>query len=181
MGRVRWLAAGASVVGAAAVTLGVIAAVAGSSPGPFGNHQQAARTQARQYLNATACLLTDPSGITPGTSGAPVWKAMQAASLTTHVMVSYLPAAGPATSKVMLGTLMERQCGVIITTGTPAAEVIKAAKADRHQSFMLVAPSGPAGTAGPTGTAGISNLVVVSPASVPRRIDQAIRGLVSRN
>src|SRR6266576_62940 len=74
--------------------------------------------QARYYLNVTACLLTDSRGIAPGTPGAPAWAAMQNASLATHVMVSYLPDSGPGHATVMLDTLVQRHCGVIITTGT---------------------------------------------------------------
>jgi hypothetical protein len=178
MGWVRgktWCAAGVSVTAAAAVTAGVIAAVTGSALWPFGHHQQAAGPQARHYLDATACLLTDPGGIASGTPGAPAWKAMQTASLATHVMVSYLPDTGPADATVMLSTLMERKCGVIITTGTPVAKVIKAAKADRHQSFVLVA----AGTAG-AGLTRTSNTIIVSPSGAPARIDEAIRALASQ-
>jgi hypothetical protein len=170
----KWLIAGISVAAAAAVTGGIIAAATGSSPWPFGHQQPAAVPQARHYLDTTACLLTDSRGIAPGTPGAPVWKAMQDASLATHVMVSYLPDTGRADAAVMLSTLMERQCGVIITTGTPAAKVIKAAKADRRQSFVLVAASVPASPAG------APNTIVVSPAGAPARIDRAIRALAAQ-
>lgn len=134
----------------------------------------AAAPQARQYLNVSACLLTDPKGVAPGTPAAPVWAAMQSASLATHVMVSYLPATGPATASLMLSTLMERNCGVIIATGAPAADVVKAARSDRHQEFVLVAAPGAAGAGG------VPNLVVVSPAGAAARIDQAIRTLAAQ-
>jgi hypothetical protein len=165
------LAAGISVAAAAVVTAGLIAAATGSWP--FGHHQPAARPQARHYLDVTACLLTDSRGIAPGAPGAPAWKAMQAASLATHVMVSYLPDAGRAGAAVMLSTLMERQCGVIITTGTPAAQVIKAAKADRQQNFVLVSAAVPASPAG------TPNTIIVSPAGAPARIDRVIRALAA--
>ena len=175
-GRVRlmkWLAVGASVAAAGLVAAGVTAAVTATGPWPFEHPQQATGASARHYLDATACLLTDPSGITPGAPGAPAWKAMQTASLATHVMVSYLPDTGPADSGVMLTSLVQRKCGVIITTARPVAKLIKAAKADRHQNFVLVAPSGTAGL-GKT-----SNTAIVSPAGAPARIDQAIRALAS--
>src|SRR5579859_5676905 len=73
---------------------------------------QSAAPQARQYLNTSACLLTPQSGIALG-DAAPVWTSMESASLATHVMVSYLPAAGPADVTVVLNTLIERDCGVI--------------------------------------------------------------------
>jgi hypothetical protein len=165
----RWVAVGIGVVGAAVLAGGVIAAITSSAP-----NQQPAGPQARHYLDATACLLTDSRGITLGAPGAPAWKAMQSASLATHVMVSYLPETGPATAPVMLGTLMERKCGVIITTGAPAAAVVKAAKSDRHQEFVLVVAAGAASPAG------VPNLVVVSPSAAPGRIDQAVRALASQ-
>ena len=133
----------------------------------------AAAPHARHYLNVSACLLTDPKGIVPGTPAAPVWAAMQSASLATHVMVSYLPATGPADVKPMLNTLIQRQCGVIIATGTATAGVIEAGKANPHQHFLLVAAPGSAAVAGTPNTA------IVSTAAAPGRIDQAIRALAS--
>jgi hypothetical protein len=169
----RWLAAVLSVAGAVAVT---VAVVTGSAPWPFGSSRPHAGTgpQARPYLDATACLLTGPSGIAPGTPGAPVWRAMQAASLATHVMVSYLPDTGPADAAVLLSTLVERRCGVIITSGTSAATVIKVASAGRQQAFVLVVAPGPAVLAGPP------NTVIVSPAGAPARVGRAIRVLAAQ-
>jgi hypothetical protein len=171
MGARRRLAIAVSLVAAAAVTVGLVAALTGSSLWPFGSGPASAAPHARRYLDASACLLTNPQGIAPGTPGAPVWKVMQAASLSTHVMVTYLPDTGPADATVMLSTLMERQCGVIITTGTPAAEVLKAARAARQQKFVLVA------ALGPVVPAASPNAVIVSPAGAPARIDQAIRAV----
>jgi hypothetical protein len=168
------LTVGTGIVGAVVLAAGVVAAVTSSGHWPFGNQQQSAGPQARHYLSATACLLTDSRGITLGGPGAPAWKAMQSASLATHVMVSYLPDTGPATAPVMLSTLMERKCGVIIAAGTPAAAVVRAAKSDRHQEFVLVAARGAASTPP------MPNLVVVSPAAAPGRIDQAVRALASQ-
>jgi ABC-type uncharacterized transport system substrate-binding protein len=95
---------------------------------------------------------------------------MEAASLATHVMVSYLPDTGPADAATMLNTLTERRCGVIVATGSPAAAVIQAAKASPHQRFVLVAATA-ARNSGTPGT------LVVSPSDAPERIDQAIRAL----
>ena len=154
-----WLAATALVVAAGAVTLAFLPANPATTP------------QARHYLNVTACLLTDPRGIAPGTPGAPAWAAMQSASLATHVMVSYLPDAGPGDTTDMLSTLVERHCGVIIATGTAARPVLAAARAYPHQRFLLVAAH-PA--AGPPSS---PNATVVTAADAPRRIDQAIHTL----
>lgn len=108
-----WLVAAALVVAAVASVLVLARPSASRRPAPG--------AQARVYLNATACLLTNPSGIAPGGPGAPVWGAMEKASLATHVMVSYLPASGPAEVPVLLNTLVERRCGVIIAAGQPLA------------------------------------------------------------
>jgi basic membrane lipoprotein Med (substrate-binding protein (PBP1-ABC) superfamily) len=157
-----WLIGVGSIAAAVALTFAAVATWTS------GRHQSA--PQARHYLNATACLLTDPRGIAPGTPGAPAWKAMEAASLATHVMVSYLPDTGPADAATMLNTLTERQCGVIVATGSPAAAVIKAAHASPHQHFVLVAASAAL-------IPGTPETIVVSPSNAPERIDQAIRAL----
>jgi hypothetical protein len=160
-GRVRiWLAAGATLIAAAVVAWSVW-----PSPAPA--------PQARRYLDASACLLTGPSGIASGTPAAPVWGAMQSASLATHVMVSYLSDTGAADVGPMLNTLVERQCGVIVATSDASAGVVAAGKANPHQQFLLVAASG-----APSAT-GTSNTTVVSQADASGRIDQVIRTLAA--
>jgi hypothetical protein len=135
----------------------------------------AAVPQARQYLNLSACLLTGPSGIAADTPGAPAWAAMRAASLDSHVMVSYLSDSGPGDAAVMLSTLMQRQCGVIIAAGIAPAQVIRAAGTNPHQHFLLVAAR-----AGGGGTeAAPANAAIVSAADAPGRIRQAIHALAS--
>lgn len=160
-GRVRiWLAVGAIVIAAA-----VAAWAVWPSPSP--------PPHARRYLDVSACLLTGPSGIAAGTPEAPVWAAMQSASLATHVMVSYLSDTGPADTGPMLNTLIERQCGVIVATGTAAADVIAAGKANPHQQFLLVSAPGAASAAG------TPNTIVVSEADAAGRIDHVIRALAA--
>jgi hypothetical protein len=154
-----WLAT--AVVAAVAVTAWVV------WPRP------AAAPQARQYLDASACLLTGPGGVVPGTPGAPVWAVMEKASLATRVMVSYLPETGPDIG-ITLNTMAERQCGVIITTGTAPAPVTAAAKANPRLHYLVVAPVGSATSA----TA--ANVVVVPAAAAPARIDQVLRDLATQ-
>ena len=159
----RWLlAAGAAVVLA-------VAGIAAWALWP----RPAAVAHARQYLDVSACLLTDPGGIAPGTPAAPVWAAMQSASLATHVMVTYLADTGPADIRPMLNTLIERQCGVIIATGTATPGVIAAGKANPHQRFLLVT------TPGAAAVAGTPNTAIVPAAAAPGRIDQLIRALAA--
>jgi hypothetical protein len=154
------------------VAAGVIAVAAGvgawaiwptSAPAP----------QARHYLNVSACLLTGPGGILAGTPAAPVWAAMESASLATHVMVTYLPDTGPADAGPMLNTLIERQCGVIIATGDAAPDVVAAGKANPHQQFLLVAAPGTATVAQTPNTA------VVSQADAAGRIAHLIHALAA--
>jgi hypothetical protein len=128
---------------------------------------------ARSYLDASACLLTSPAGITQGSAGAPVWASMQAASLTTHVMVSYPPETGPADTPAMLSTLVQRRCGVIITAGPDPGQVIAAARAHPGQRFLVVTASTLASLRLP------GNAVVVPDASAPSQIDQALRTLAA--
>jgi hypothetical protein len=46
------------------------------------------------------------------------------ASVASRVMVSHLPSAVPAEVPVLLNTLVERGCGVIVVTGGTAVEPV---------------------------------------------------------
>jgi basic membrane lipoprotein Med (substrate-binding protein (PBP1-ABC) superfamily) len=155
----RWLAA------AGVIAAGVVTWVVWPQPSSV--------PHARQYLNVSACLLTDPSGIVAGSPGASAWAAMEAASLATRVMVSYLPDTGTSDVAPMLNTLVERQCGVIIATDSASSQVIEVAKANPHEHFLLITGAG-------TVAAAPSNAVVVSPSAASRRIDQAIHALATQ-
>jgi len=130
-----------------------------------------AAPQARQYLNATACLLTGKAGIAPDTPAAQEWASMEAASVTTHVMVSYLPGTGPADVPVMLNTLILRECGVIITADAAPAQVLNAAQAHPQQHFLLVTALSVDVPRVPR------NTIVVAPAGAPKQINEAIHAL----
>lgn len=132
----------------------------------------APRPQARQYLHVTACLLTGPRGVEPGAPAAPVWAAMQSASLASHVMITYLPDAGVADTTLLLNTLVQRQCGVIVTSGATPAQVIKAANANPKERFVLVTDRNAVAGAP-------SNMAVVSVGNVAAPIKQAIRALAA--
>lgn len=131
-----------------------------------------AAPQARQYLDASACLLTGASGVTPGTPGARAWQAMESASLASHVMVTYLPSTGPADVPTLLNTLVERQCGVIVATGASRAQVASAAKANPGRRFILVTSSTAAGPA-----AVPPNTAVVPASGASGRIEQEVTAL----
>jgi hypothetical protein len=152
----------AAVAAGVAVAAFVIAWALWPSPAP---------PRARQYLDVSACLLTGASGITPGSTGAQAWHAMESASLTSHVMVSYLPATGPADVPVMLNTLVERRCGVIVVTDATRVQVAGAAKANPGRPFVLV-------TSTAAGSAPVpSNTAVVPAANASGRIDREVAAL----
>jgi hypothetical protein len=151
------------------ISLMTLVAIAVGIAVPLLTVQRTTQPQARQYLNVSACLLTDPSGVVPGTPAAPVWTAMQSASIATRVMVSYLPDTGPSDVSPMLNTLAQRKCGLIITTTAAAGRAVSAARTYPHQQFFIIAAGG-AATIPP-------NAVLVPPAAAPARIAQAIRAL----
>lgn len=128
--------------------------------------------QARQYQDASACLLTGPSGVSPRTPGAQAWRAMQSASLASHVMVSYLPGTGPADVPALLNTLVERKCGLIVVTGASRNQLASAARANPGRRFILVTGTTAAGPA-----AVPPNAVVVSSADASVRISQEVTAL----
>ena len=132
----------------------------------------AAPPRARQYLDASACLLTGSSGVTPGTPGAQAWHAMQSASLASHVMVSYLPSTGPADVPALLNTLVERRCGVIVVTAAARIQVTGVAKANPGRRFIVVTSGAAAGSA-----AVPPNTVVVPVADASGRIDRELTAL----
>lgn len=151
-----------------AVSVAVIAAwMLWPAPAP------AATPQARQYLDASACLLTGASGVSPGTAGAQAWSAMESASTASHVMVSHLPSAAPADVPVLLNTLIERKCGVIVVTGASQNQVTSAARANPGRRFVLVTD----GTAAGSAAALLPNAVTVSAAHASGRINQEVRAL----
>ena len=160
-GRRRWL----WLVSGASALLAVMLAGWAWWPRPV------AAPQARQYLDATACLLTGPRGVVQGAPAAPTWAAMEKASLATHVMVSYLPATAPTDVPVVLNTMVQRRCGVIITDDASPAQVAQAARANPGQRFVLVTSVGVATVP--------ANAVVASADTAPARIDQALRALAA--
>jgi hypothetical protein len=162
----RGLVFKAAIAAMAAVAVFITAWVLWLRPGT------AATPRARQYLDVSACLLTGSSGVAPGTPGAQAWHAMQSASLASHVMVSYLPDAGPANVPALLNTLVERRCGVIVVTGASRTQVTSAAKANPGRRFILVTSSTAVGPA-----AVPPNTVVVPVADASGRIDQEVTAL----
>jgi len=100
----------------------------------------------RDYVDATACLLTDDQGIT-GPKARPVWTAMNAASAASLVRVQYLEVSGPQTAGnagTYLASLANGRCGAVIAAGdAPVAAVAEAAKTFPGVRFVAVGAGTP--------------------------------------
>jgi basic membrane lipoprotein Med (substrate-binding protein (PBP1-ABC) superfamily) len=127
------------MLAASALGLVVVAAVVTWFLWPTAPSPEAPRS--RQYLEFTACLLTDDQGI-DGTTGKPVWAAMQDASLATLAKVQYLAVAGPQTESNALpfaNTLAQRRCDLVFAAGSaPVAAVRDAARSFPGVRFFVV-------------------------------------------
>lgn len=134
-GRWRWAAGGAALI--VAGTAGAVLLSGGDEAGAV-----APDTRARAYRDTDACLLTGPDGIAKGTA-ATVWQGMQTASKDTKARVSYVSVAGEQTAANALpyvNGLVQRQCDVILTVGTPQAQAaLEAAGGHASLSFVVVA------------------------------------------
>lgn len=114
--RTRWAVGGA----AAAALVGLIAWLVWPEPDP--------EPRAREYRDATACLLTGASGVTDP-AAAPVWAGMQAASLSTRGKVQFLEVDGPQTAdraRTYLATLITSRCDLILGAGEAAGAAVSA-------------------------------------------------------
>lgn len=134
---------------------------------------QGAVPHARQYRDTSACLLAGQGGISPGSPARPVWLAMQQASARSRVMVNWLPATSPADVLVMLATLSERHCGVIVAVGIGARQAEQAAASNPHQSYLLITAAG-------TPPRPSANLIVASAAG-PDQAARAVTALAAGN
>ncbi|MEU4421066.1 hypothetical protein AB0F81_10590 [Actinoplanes sp. NPDC024001] len=95
----------------------------------------------REYLDATACLLTDEKGIAADPAK-PVWTAMQDASVTSLVKVQHLQVDGPQTAEnatTYLASLANSRCNVVIAVGeAQIASVAKNAATYPGVQFLTV-------------------------------------------
>jgi basic membrane lipoprotein Med (substrate-binding protein (PBP1-ABC) superfamily) len=161
VGRHRWpFAAVALIVLGSVVWMVVLATRSPAPPLP----------RARQYLEFTACLLTDERGIT-GPEAKPVWAGMQDASLATRAKVQYLAVAGTQTvdnAVPYLNTLAQRRCDLVLAAGAvPTGAVGKAAAQFPRTRFVVV---GPGTTA--------ANVVVVT-TTAPETVRPAVSKIVT--
>ena len=94
------------------------------------------------------------------------------ASVASRVVVSHLPSAVSAEVPVLLNTLVERGCGVIVVTGVARSRVAGVARADPGRRFILVT----GGTAVEPVTV-LPDAVTVSAADASGRISREVLAL----
>lgn len=102
----------------------------------------------REYLDTTACLLTDATGVT-AQPAEQVWSAMLKTSATSRVMVQNLQVSGPQTTEnagTHLASLVSGRCNVIIAVGKVQIDAVTAhAGAYPQVRFLTVGGGSPAG------------------------------------
>jgi hypothetical protein len=152
--------------GAVVVVLGVVVTwlVWPAAPQP--------QPRARQYLEFTACLLTDGQGVA-GAAAAPVWAGMQDVSVATHAKVQYLAVSGEASvgnALPFLVSLVQRRCAVVLAVGPAQVEAVRV-DASRYPQVRFVVVG--ASASGPN-----VNVVNGSDAEVRDRIRGLLTDLV---
>jgi basic membrane lipoprotein Med (substrate-binding protein (PBP1-ABC) superfamily) len=95
----------------------------------------------RQYLEFTACLLTEGGGVA-GPEAAPVWAGMQDASLATRAKVQYLAVSGPQTvdnAVLFASSLAQNRCNLVFAAGdVQTSAVVKVAPRFPGTAFVVV-------------------------------------------
>jgi hypothetical protein len=93
----------------------------------------------REYLDATACLLTDDNGLTTAPADS-VWPTMQDVSATTLVRVQHQRTDGPQTTEnaiTHLATLAYTGCQTIVATGKAPIDAV-AARAGSYPKVTFI-------------------------------------------
>lgn len=156
--RARWTAGG--VAAAVAVALGLWALWPESPP------------RQRDYLDATACLLTDDRGVITEPA-ASIWATMQAVSADTLVRVQNLRVTGPQTAEnaeIHLTSLTAARCGTVLAVGTaPIAAVQRKAASFPDTPFLTVGGGTPA--------ANVQVLDAADTAELRSAVQQKLEGL----
>jgi hypothetical protein len=140
--------------GAALVVAIVLTVVFWPSPTP-------APPREREYLEFTACLLTPERGVTDP-AAAPVWAAMQDASLKTRAKVQYLQITGaqtPENAVTFLNSLAQGGCNLIFAAGELPVQALGAG-AKTFPAKRFVAVGGPGGS---SGSANVSSVDAAAP------------------
>jgi hypothetical protein len=123
----------------------------------------------REYVDATACLLTDEKGVTAEPAKT-VWATMRQASAETLVRVQYLQVNGPQTAEnaaAHLAALTSGRCGLVTAVGGPQIEAVTG-DGPQHPDvrFITVGGGSPA-----------ENIEVASPAGLQKTITDRLAAL----
>lgn len=156
----------------AACALGAVAGLASLTWLAWPSQPPDAAAPTRQYLNASACLLTGAQGLA-GNPQAAAWQGMENTSLATHVRVEYLAVRGPATEAnalPYLASLLQRRCDVVLAVGPPQVAAV-AAEAPRFSSVRFI-------TVGRANGLAAATLTTV-PASPAGEVRAAVSGAVA--
>ncbi|GAA0456332.1 hypothetical protein Aca07nite_52150 [Actinoplanes capillaceus] len=97
----------------------------------------------REYLDATACLLTDEQGVSAEPAQT-VWKSMEDASTATLVQAQYLKVYGTSSvdnATPYLNSLAMSRCGTIIATGQAQIDAVTG-KAGDHPDIDFITIDG---------------------------------------
>jgi basic membrane lipoprotein Med (substrate-binding protein (PBP1-ABC) superfamily) len=117
-------------------------------------HREKPLPRARQYLDFTACLLTDEHGVS-GAAAAPVWTGMQNSSTKTLAKVQYLPVLGPQTGEnaaTYVASLAQSQCDIIFAVGSAEVDgVNRSAATFPATPFVVVGGKAADGTGNVSG------------------------------
>ncbi len=138
-----WLTLGSAAVAGVAVGL-----VVSGSPLPWSSGGRVLPpVRARVYENVDACLLTSAAGLADP-AAAQEWAGLEDASRATSARVSYLAVTGPATeanAAPFVGSLLVRDCRVIVAAGDPerAAVLADAARFPGTRFVVTGAATGP--------------------------------------
>jgi basic membrane lipoprotein Med (substrate-binding protein (PBP1-ABC) superfamily) len=131
------------VAGGAVAAGAVIALVVGVLAHAHKDEPAQAKPRAQTFIDYTACLLTDSSGLTG--PAAAIWDGMHDASASTHARVQYLSLAGAQTAanaQPYLAGLAQSKCAVIYATGAGPSVAVKAvAGRFPHVRFAVLLPA----------------------------------------
>lgn len=132
--------------------------------------------RARQYLEFTACLLTDERGLA-GPEAAAVWAGMQDASLATRAKVQYLSITGPQTvdnASTFVASLAQGGCGLVLAAGElPIAAIGPGAERFPQTRFAVVNGERPV-VRGQTPAPNVTVVAGPSPTEVRAAVNQTV-------
>ncbi len=130
-------------------------------------------TRARVYTDASACLLTDSTGITTSPASA-VWAGMQSASVRTRTRVSYLAVSGGDSvdnAVPYVNTLVQRKCDLVLAVGANQVGAVR----QRAATYPAVRFAVPAST----GSGNVSAMAATSARDLTAEADRLV-GSIAR-